>query len=203
MFKSFLLAAALLVAPVAQAANGFDTGTPNGLGSTLVVDGSNWIAGQISFSNAMTITGINAWLSDSNGTGGTFTVALYSNAANLPSTLLQSATATFSTGSGSTGWNGASGLSWSVGPGTYWAAVEVQGGGILPTDPPADTFAGLAPTNAPNPLARYAFNDGSGYRLLSNAAPGMQVAAVPEPEVYAMMLAGLMLIGFKARRRKA
>jgi hypothetical protein len=29
-----------------------------------------------------------------------------------------------------------------------------------------------------------------------------QVAAVPEPETYAMMLAGLGLIGFAARRRK-
>ncbi|MEG1324253.1 MAG: FxDxF family PEP-CTERM protein, partial [Janthinobacterium sp.] len=29
------------------------------------------------------------------------------------------------------------------------------------------------------------------------------VAAVPEPETYAMMLAGLGLVGFMARRRKA
>ena len=31
----------------------------------------------------------------------------------------------------------------------------------------------------------------------------MQVSAVPEPETYAMMLAGLGLLGFAARRRKA
>ena len=81
MFKSLLLAAALVVAPVAQAANGFDTGTPDGLGSTLAIDGANWIAGQISFTNAVTITGVNAWLSDSNGTGGTFTVAVQESGA--------------------------------------------------------------------------------------------------------------------------
>ena len=31
---------------------------------------------------------------------------------------------------------------------------------------------------------------------------GINVAAVPEPETYAMLLAGLGLIGFTARRRK-
>lgn len=32
---------------------------------------------------------------------------------------------------------------------------------------------------------------------------GLSIAAVPEPETYAMLLAGLGLIGFSARRRKA
>jgi hypothetical protein len=36
--------------------------------------------------------------------------------------------------------------------------------------------------------------------LLSQAIPG--VPAIPEPETYAMMLAGLSLLGFVARRRK-
>ena len=31
----------------------------------------------------------------------------------------------------------------------------------------------------------------------------MSVAAVPEPETYAMLLAGLGLIGFSARRRQS
>ena len=31
----------------------------------------------------------------------------------------------------------------------------------------------------------------------------LQITAVPEPETYAMMLAGLGLMGFVARRRKA
>ncbi|MBI4936821.1 MAG: FxDxF family PEP-CTERM protein [Nitrosomonadales bacterium] len=31
--------------------------------------------------------------------------------------------------------------------------------------------------------------------------PGQSIAAVPEPETYAMLLAGLGLLGFTARRR--
>jgi hypothetical protein len=45
---------------------------------------------------------------------------------------------------------------------------------------------------------------------MSNASGGMEVdhlqygfaAAVPEPETYAMLLAGLGLLGFTARRRQ-
>lgn len=41
----------------------------------------------------------------------------------------------------------------------------------------------------------------SGAGTLSIATPSM-IAAVPEPEAYAMMLAGLGLLGFTARRKK-
>ena len=34
-------------------------------------------------------------------------------------------------------------------------------------------------------------------------AANLQVAAVPEPETYAMMIAGLGLMGFMVRRKKA
>jgi hypothetical protein len=37
----------------------------------------------------------------------------------------------------------------------------------------------------------------------SKGFSGFQVAAVPEPETYAMLLAGLGLLGFTAYRRKS
>lgn len=41
------------------------------------------------------------------------------------------------------------------------------------------------------------------YNYLAASAPTPPVAAIPEPETYAMMLAGLGALGFMARRRKS
>jgi hypothetical protein len=43
---------------------------------------------------------------------------------------------------------------------------------------------------------------GIGSQAVSDPAVSYQVGAIPEPETYAMMLAGLGLLGFMARRRK-
>lgn len=43
---------------------------------------------------------------------------------------------------------------------------------------------------------------GTSNLTLSNISYGFSVSAVPEPETYAMMIAGLGLVGFAARRRK-
>ncbi|MEQ1591176.1 MAG: DUF1566 domain-containing protein [Thiobacillaceae bacterium] len=62
---------------------------------------------------------------------------------------------------------------------------------------------------APNPSVAWGFDTGSGYQYYDSKAnsfyalavsPG-DVAAVPEAETYALMLAGLGLIGWRARRR--
>jgi hypothetical protein len=52
------------------------------------------------------------------------------------------------------------------------------------------------------PVQEHAVNEYGNYStiLTSNVSP---MAAVPEPETYAMLLAGLGLMGFAARRRKA
>ncbi len=66
-------------------------------------------------------------------------------------------------------------------PGTAFAPVATTTGGISASQ------LGLITTNS------------SGAQLVNVLA----VSAVPEPETYAMMLAGLALIGFSARRRSA
>ena len=45
--------------------------------------------------------------------------------------------------------------------------------------------------------------NGNAYQATLDMSGNLQVAAVPEPETYALMLAGLGLVGFMARRRKA
>jgi hypothetical protein len=202
MFKTTLLAVALLGAVQANAALVVNTGTPADSGFPLSLDGNDWLAGQVSFSQALTINSIKGWLNDGvDGPGGeTFTVSLYSDASNSVASLLDSATGQFVTAQGVSDWNGASNLNWSVGPGKYWVALEVQGD---------DSFDGAAPIGAPSPLARYAFNDGgfSGYQALTGDAFGIQVdatvAAVPEPATGSMLLLGMGLMGFMARRRQS
>ena len=202
MMKKTLLALALLAAVQAHATLVVDTGAPTGAGFPLSLDGNDWLAGQVSFSQALTINSIKGWLNDGvDGLGGeTFTVSLYSDASNTVGSLLDSGAGQFLTAQGVPDWNGASGLNWSVGPGKYWVALEVQGG---------DSFGGVAPIGAPSALARYAFNDGgfSGYHAMTGDAFGIQVdatvAAVPEPATGSMLLLGMGLMGFMARRRQS
>ncbi len=60
-------------------------------------------------------------------------------------------------------------------------------------------FAGLSSTSS-TPFTVEIFGTASAKSLYSGE---LQVTAVPEPETYALMLAGLGAVGFVARRRKA
>jgi hypothetical protein len=197
-YKTISAAVALVLlaatASQANAALAIDTGTPTDTSTPLVVDGANWLAGEVSFAQASQIQSISAYVNDMGGAG-TFTVALYSeSASSLPDALLNSWTANFTAASNSWAWTGVSNLNQNVAAGKYWVALEVQG---------SDSFIGSAALTPAAPLAKYAFSDGSyvGYQAMSQSF-GLQVAAVPEPEQLALLLAGLGLIG-AIRRRKA
>jgi hypothetical protein len=60
---------------------------------------------------------------------------------------------------------------------------------------------GIGVTNTP-PEAFGMFNGGTYVTSATTGFFAMAVAPIPEPETYAMLLAGLGLIGFMARRRK-
>lgn len=194
--KLISLLALTLVTTAASQAYAGTLGTDTPSGSTdfaFALDSSDWLAGQISFSQASQIQSIHAFVNDMGGSGN-FTIALYSDSAShLPGNLLNSWSASFTSPPNTSGWNGVSGLNYNVGAGKYWVALEVQG---------SDTFSGVAPGTLNNPLSAYAFNAGGfeGYQAMSQSF-GLQVTAVPEPEMYALMLAGFGLIGFMARRR--
>lgn len=60
--------------------------------------------------------------------------------------------------------------------------------------------AGLGDGNA-GPYTTFGYA-GADWQVINVGTPATSVTAVPEPEVYAMMLAGLALMGFVAGRRK-
>src|SRR5450830_613801 len=189
------LAILMFVASHANAALIVDTGTPSPTGLGYLLGGNDYFAGQVTFSQDSTINSIQTYLNlDSSGYSApdSFTVALYSNNVNnTVGSLINSFTANYS---GTEGWNGVYNISQLVSAGKYWVAFEGDSSGA----------SYIASDVAPNPLALTAFNSGSGYNNspMNFALQVDAVAAVPEADSYAMLLAGLGLLGFISRRRK-
>ncbi|WP_229258415.1 PEPxxWA-CTERM sorting domain-containing protein [Duganella rivi] len=66
---------------------------------------------------------------------------------------------------------------------------------------PASYFTAVALDTGMN-IGASQFGKGHAETTLTDVTYGFTVTAVPEPETYAMMIAGLGLVGFAARRRK-
>lgn len=64
-----------------------------------------------------------------------------------------------------------------------------------------DTFAGPGNSQA-SPPANNHHNNGNDYHHPGGGTPGSTPPPIPEPETYAMLLAGLSLIAGIARRRR-
>ncbi|MDE2595024.1 MAG: hypothetical protein KGL57_12380, partial [Burkholderiales bacterium] len=136
------------------------------------VDSTDWLAERFTVSASTQIDSINAYLlsADTSGAdiGKTFTIALYGDSTYagklLPSLnfglpnhgQLFQTSATYT----ADGWNGSSGLNWSIAAGSYWVALEVG------SDPSNASFL-QAPTGAQPVAEAVAFFDGSGTRYQS------------------------------------
>ena len=197
-------ALALATAAPAVAAPVIDTGAPNGsVAGAYALDATDFYAGQVAFAQNASLASVAFHILG--GTAGErFSLALYDDsAARLPGNELHRATASF----GADGWNGVGGLTgWDVIAGAfYWIAVELDAVDTLGS---ASATGALLDTRAPQPLARTAFNPGSGYQL--TAVPlsfGVQVdvsaQAVPEPASWLLVLAalgGMSLLTLRGRR---
>ena len=204
MIKPFLAslstAALLALAPCAQAAAVVDTGAPDGNAvGALAFDAFDWVAGQVSFSQAAQIDAIQGHILG--GTAGeTFDVSLFSADGSAgPGTLLYTTTATF----GADGWNGVSGLSgWQVAAGSYWVEFEIQGDDSLGS---SSVTGALFDTGAPHPLATTAFTGDAGFSYADSPLSfGLRVSTVPWPSPVSLMLAGVALLSTLrlARRRR-
>lgn len=205
------LAVAALAATLPLQAHAYDvvnTAVPlNGLVMSNTVDSGNWMAEKFSVSASTQIDSVMAYLlsADTAGDAGkTFTIALYANSGNLPSLdfsaanqgQLFQATASYN----ANGWNGVSGLNWTVAAGSYWIALE---GG-------ADTNSAAylqAPTGALPVAEAVAYYAGGQHYAATGLSDsfGLHVTAVtpavPEPSSLALLLASLGVLGWAARRR--
>jgi hypothetical protein len=88
-------------------------------------------------------------------------------------------------------WLGPHGLSWDLGPGTYWVAYQVNYND--PTE-----FA--APNPVPSPLANYAYawNYNGGWVEADQIDLGLRVSGTPQsvvPEPATLTLSGVGLLG--------
>ncbi len=135
-----------------------------------------------------------------------FVVASWDGSKAVGSALYDSGTTAYGGGAAALSF---SGINTSLSAGTYIAYLTVAG-----VASPVDSSVGFAGSSSDGGLG------GGFYFLNSNGTdpltlgdtwsdyyvPSMQftatIAPIPEPETYAMMLAGLGLLGFMARRRK-
>ena len=84
----------------------------------------------------------------------------------------------------------------------YWNVFNIEGESVITAD--FVTYATLSDMlNDTNRTGLFTPNSGGfGRNIVGSGATIAQVHAVPEPETYALMLAGLGLLSFVARRRK-
>lgn len=194
--KNVVVASSLMLAVgSAQAFWIVDSGAGRQNGGAVLDNSRQWLAQEFTLDQAYRVTNIEGWMGAS--VPGTVTLALYTDTAFRPGSELYSAE--FSVEGRLNDWYGASDLSWDLSAGSYWAAFEVRDGqsmwGYMGGEPPH-----IVGANA------WSYNHGASWIDGGSNSLGLRVggilAPIPEPSTYAMMLAGLGLLGLTAKRRR-
>lgn len=164
------------------------------------VNGPQWdlsasqgLSAEFSVSIPVKVTDVQGWI---NGGNGTATAAIYTAGIDKPGTELYSTVFSADTASD---WDGASGLNWLLGPGTYWVAFEVRSGQTLIGNMPSPSILPLGNEAYSNAVGTYFSYDALqlGVRIYGEEQTQTQV---PEPTSIALF--GLGLAGLAVTRRR-
>jgi hypothetical protein len=147
---------------------------------------------RVSFTDSYNITDISSYFNSGDSIG--VLMSLYSDNSGTPNTQLYSQSFSFSDPYTDT-WAGLSGINWNVTAGNYWLTYETFYGQAdlygSSTSFPSVYMNGFEPVWQSN-----------GSRGLSLVITGTSVNPVPEADTSAMLLMGVGVMGFMARRRK-
>lgn len=204
-----VMGAALAFSASSQAATIDLINTQAPAGSSIganTLDSANWLAERFTVDGPVVIDSISVFLTSMDASadqGKNFTLALYNSAGSTPALNFNSADQGQVQQTSATylqdGWNGVSGLNWSLAAGSYWLAVEVGDGANSATSLMASTGA----TPAAEAVATYV--GGQRYQAATAADTfGLQITAapVPEPDQWALLLAGLGTCAILRARRQ-
>jgi hypothetical protein len=187
----------MLLTHAASAALIVDTGEPPDDSSGWSLDFGQNLAGEFTLGQTFTVTDVVGWMFEV--VAGDMTVAIYGDGGDVPDTSSELYSQTFNADipdGALNAWVGAEGVSWDLGPGTYWAAFEVRTG---------NTWFAM-PWPAPSPLDNYAYTSAGVWTNSPDLNSGLRVFGdehfvIPEPGALLLGGIGLGIVGWLRRRR--